>query len=98
MGATSSWLGDDGSHPMLSWAGADDIAAAGVEIGAHAHHHVALDELPERDARNEITRSKDEIEQHLGRAVESFAYPHGYHGPRVKAMVRDAWALPMRAA
>ncbi|HEY1737159.1 MAG TPA: polysaccharide deacetylase family protein [Acidimicrobiia bacterium] len=90
MGATSSWLGRDGEHPMLSWDAAAKVAAAGVEIGAHAHRHVALDELAPRDARTEIVRSKDEIEQRLGRPVESFAYPHGYHGPKVKAIVRDA--------
>ncbi|HEY3834478.1 MAG TPA: polysaccharide deacetylase family protein [Acidimicrobiia bacterium] len=90
MGATSSWLGDGGAHPMLTWDAAADVAAAGVEIGAHAHHHLPLDELPARDARNEIIRSKCEIEQHLGRTIESFAYPHGYHGPTVKAIVRHA--------
>jgi peptidoglycan/xylan/chitin deacetylase (PgdA/CDA1 family) len=90
LGATSSWLGDGGAHPMLSWDAANKVAATGVEIGAHAHHHVALDELAPRDARDEIVRSKHEIEQRLGRAVDSFAYPHGYHGPKVRAMVREA--------
>ncbi len=88
VGATSSWLGPDGEQPMLSWAAIKDAAASGVEVGAHSHHHVALDVLPGREAEREIAGSKQQIEQHLGRSVTSFAYPHGYHGPRVRAIVQ----------
>ncbi len=90
VGGTSSWLGPDGAQPMLTWDGIQQAADAGVEIGAHAHRHVALDTLPRRDAEHEIAESKRQLEAHLGRRVASFAYPHGYHGPKVSAMVRAA--------
>jgi peptidoglycan/xylan/chitin deacetylase (PgdA/CDA1 family) len=90
MGETSSWLGPEGEQPMLTWSQIADVAAAGIEIGAHAHHHFALDELDRASAQIEIVRSKNLIEDHLGTPVESFAYPHGYHSRAIKEMVRLA--------
>jgi hypothetical protein len=41
-------------------------------------------------AAQEIRQSKDVLEQSLGRSVESFAYPYGYHDRVVKRMVAAA--------
>jgi peptidoglycan/xylan/chitin deacetylase (PgdA/CDA1 family) len=90
VGGASSWLGRDGEQPMLTWDAIGELAAAGIEIGAHSHHHVPLDELDDVAAEMEITVSKRLIERQLGVAVESFAYPHGYHTRRIKDMVRRA--------
>jgi peptidoglycan/xylan/chitin deacetylase (PgdA/CDA1 family) len=90
VGEASHWLGPDGSQPMLSWSQIDDVAATGVEIGAHAHHHCALDELDRTRAQLEIVESKLRLEDQLGALVETFAYPHGYHTRSIKDMVRLA--------
>jgi peptidoglycan/xylan/chitin deacetylase (PgdA/CDA1 family) len=90
VGGASSWLGPDGEQPMLTWDGIAEVAALGVEIGAHAHHHWPLDELDAHCAEMEISVSKRLLERHLGRAVTSFAYPHGYHTRRIKDTVRRA--------
>jgi peptidoglycan/xylan/chitin deacetylase (PgdA/CDA1 family) len=90
IGATSWWLGPGGEQPMLTMPGILDLAAAGVEIGAHAHHHLALDELDPATAQVEIVQSKNLLEDQLGTMVESFAYPHGYHSAAVQEMVRRA--------
>ena len=90
VGGTSSWLGPDGEQPMLSWDAIVQVAAAGVEIGAHAHHHLPLDELDAVSAEMEISVSKKLLERHLGTSIASFAYPHGYHTRRLKEMVRQA--------
>jgi peptidoglycan/xylan/chitin deacetylase (PgdA/CDA1 family) len=90
VGATSSWLGPEGEQKMLSWAEIEELPALGVEIGAHAHHHVALDEIDRAEAQVEIVQSKNLLEHTLGTPIESFAYPHGYHGPAVKQMVHLA--------
>ncbi|MPZ15699.1 MAG: polysaccharide deacetylase family protein [Chloroflexi bacterium] len=76
-----------GDRPMLSWGQIDEVAAAGIEIGAHSHTHPHLDVLPREQARAEILISKRLIEDRLGREVTSFAYPHGYHGPTVRRLV-----------
>jgi peptidoglycan/xylan/chitin deacetylase (PgdA/CDA1 family) len=90
VGETSSWLGSAGEQPMLTWSDIDDVAALGIEIGAHGHEHRALDELPGAKAQTNILESKNRLETHLGLPVESFAYPHGYHTRAIKEMVRLA--------
>jgi peptidoglycan/xylan/chitin deacetylase (PgdA/CDA1 family) len=90
VGETSTWLGPDGEQPMLSWAAIADLAAQGIEIGAHSHQHRALDELDRATAQIEIVQSKQLLEEQLGALIESFAYPHGYHTRAIKDMVRFA--------
>lgn len=92
VGGTSEWLAPqgEGDRPFLGW---DEIAAIDqelVEIGAHGHTHSMLDVLPASEAEFEITESKRLLEDHLGRPVVSFAYPHGYSSSRVRQAVRDA--------
>lgn len=76
--------------PMLSWGQLDEIATRNVEIGGHSHHHLELDTLRPSAALEEVTRCKAQLEDHLGIAVHSFAYPHGYSSRGVRAAVRKA--------
>jgi peptidoglycan/xylan/chitin deacetylase (PgdA/CDA1 family) len=41
-------------------------------------------------AKNEIRRSKDLLEQHLGQDVTSFAYPYGYYTSDVQRLTKEA--------
>lgn len=92
VGGTSRWLAREGEghRRMMSWPQVAAIHAQGIECGAHTHTHPQLDLLPLAEARDEITRSKAELEQHLGQPVTSFAYPHGYHGRAVRDLVVQA--------
>lgn len=89
LGGGAGWLAREGEgrRRMLSWEQVADLAGRGVEIGAHSHSHPKLDELGTRAARDEIRRSRRLLEDHLQRPVRSFAYPHGYHGPRIRRLV-----------
>ena len=49
----------------------------GVTIGAHGHRHVPLATLPATQIREELRISKMEIENMLGRKINSLSYPHG---------------------
>ena len=82
------WSGDFGR--MLTWDELAEVAAAGVEIGNHSLIHHPLDVLPPAQLGEEVVRSRDELEQRLGVRVRSFAYPHGYHGGRVRDVVAAA--------
>jgi peptidoglycan/xylan/chitin deacetylase (PgdA/CDA1 family) len=92
LGERADWLGrwspDFGR--MLTWDELAEVAAAGVEIGNHSLIHHPLDVLPPDELRAEVGRSHDELEQRLGVRVRSFAYPHGYHGRRVRDVVEAA--------
>jgi O-antigen biosynthesis protein len=92
VGHTSTWLTSvgEGSRPMLSWSRIAEIQTAGVECGAHGLTHQALDILSRSEARNEIICCKNQLEQHLGRAIKTFAYPHGYYSPVVRRIVEEA--------
>ncbi len=73
--------------PLLSWDQVREVAAAGVEIGNHSLLHHPLDVQLPAVLDREIRDSKDQLEQEIGAAVPSFAYPHGYHSARVRATV-----------
>jgi peptidoglycan/xylan/chitin deacetylase (PgdA/CDA1 family) len=92
MGQTSRWLVAEGEskRPMMSWDQLRDVQRQGIECGAHTQTHPQLDTLSRNAARDEIVGSKRVLEAHLGRPVTSFAFPHGYHSPSVKQLVREA--------
>ena len=92
VGATSRWLDDlgEGDRPMLGWDEIGELSKRNVEIGAHTHSHPQLDLLKREHADREITLSKTLLEDHIGRPVRSFAYPHGYSTPTVRELVARA--------
>jgi peptidoglycan/xylan/chitin deacetylase (PgdA/CDA1 family) len=69
-------------------AGLADLA--GVEVGAHAVHHLRLDELDDVGLEDEVAGSKRRLEQLTSQPVDSFSYPHGAYDGRVRAMVIEA--------
>jgi peptidoglycan/xylan/chitin deacetylase (PgdA/CDA1 family) len=48
-----------------------------VEIGAHTVTHPILAQLPLEQQQQEVVGNKQDLQQILGRPVESFAYPYG---------------------
>jgi len=94
---TTGWLADAGETAagrpldrMLTWSQIREAAAEGVEIGGHSHSHPQLDQLPGTALAEELTRSKDLLEQRLGRPVAAMAYPYGYSSRRVRRAVAAA--------
>lgn len=89
---TSLWLRwkEETRHPLLTWNQIVEISNSGIECGAHTHSHPKLHMLPLTIARDEIRRSKDLLEQYLGREVTSFAYPYGGYNSGVRRLVKEA--------
>jgi peptidoglycan/xylan/chitin deacetylase (PgdA/CDA1 family) len=93
---TTGWLEDAVAREpgptdrMLSFAQLPELLSEGVELGAHSHSHPQLDTLSAAALRAELSRPKQLLEDALGRPVTTFAYPHGYNGPRVRRLVREA--------
>lgn len=54
------------------------MRSAGMTIGAHTATHRVLAGLPEDEAREELSRSKRELEQALDTPIEHLAYPNGH--------------------
>ena len=92
IGSTSRWLASSGesSRPLLNWDQISEIAASGIECGAHTVTHPTLDAIPHGVARDEIKNSKRALEDHLHREINSFAYPFGYYSRATIQLVQEA--------
>lgn len=66
------------------------MAAAGMEVGSHTVSHRRLTEVDEARRREELIRSKADLEDALGAPVQSFAYPYGAWDEACIAAVRAA--------
>jgi len=77
-----------------SWDEVREMAAAGIEFGAHTRTHPILSKLAgDQELAMEIAGSKHRIEQQIGRAVWHFCYPSGARedvGPEAVEAVRAA--------
>ncbi len=89
---TSRWMRYEGetTRPMLTWAQLEQISTGGIECAAHTHTHPQLDTLPRSLAQGEIVHSKKLLENHLGKEVNSFAYPYGYLTTTLRQQVQEA--------
>ncbi len=75
---------------FISWKGLREMSDAGMSIQSHGHTHGYLDDMrPERIAE-ELSHSKKEIEDRLGRAVDLFAPPHGRYNNEVVRIARQS--------
>jgi peptidoglycan/xylan/chitin deacetylase (PgdA/CDA1 family) len=79
--------------PLMSAVELREWAAAGMEVGAHTRTHARLTQCTAAQLDEEVARSRDELEQLLGRAVTHFCYPWGAHDERVVDAVRRAGFL-----
>ena len=90
-----AWAGGDSvsrlTHRTLSTAELATLQSGGlIDIGAHTVTHPFLSRLSEALQRDEICRSRADLETTLGSAVTSFAYPHGDYTMDTVAIVREA--------
>jgi peptidoglycan/xylan/chitin deacetylase (PgdA/CDA1 family) len=87
---TTGWIGLEGkAKRMLTWAEMAEAAQSGIEIGAHTCTHPQLDQLPEKQLREELGTSKSLIEDQLQMAIPGVAYPFGYSNSRVRHIARE---------
>jgi peptidoglycan/xylan/chitin deacetylase (PgdA/CDA1 family) len=62
----------------LTWEQIAEMAENGIMFGAHTCSHPNLSYVDMETARDEIARSREEIENRLNREIKGFAYPYGY--------------------
>lgn len=68
-----------------------ELAAAGVEIGAHNRDHIHLGVVSAEVMQDEIVGSKHDLEQALEREVRYFAFPYGQPSDLSTAAFRIAY-------
>jgi peptidoglycan/xylan/chitin deacetylase (PgdA/CDA1 family) len=81
-------------QPMMTLQQVKQLAELGFDIGAHTISHPILREIPDEQARFEITEGRRQLQELTGQKVEMFAYPNGRPGEdydlRHVQMVKDA--------
>jgi peptidoglycan/xylan/chitin deacetylase (PgdA/CDA1 family) len=88
---TASFPWYDEQPPVLSWDEIRELDGAGtLRFEAHSVTHPNLILLDDEAAEREISRSKIDLEERLGRPVEAFCYPAGLYGERERALVAEA--------
>jgi peptidoglycan/xylan/chitin deacetylase (PgdA/CDA1 family) len=94
------------AHPdeltTMDWEGLAELAERGVEIGSHTKTHPHLSALGDRELRDELVESREELEEAVGRPCRFLAFPYGEHDERVRTFARAAgyeaaFALPGRS-
>jgi len=95
-----AWAGKEAlrrpSNRPLSVRELQELSSSGlVEVGAHTVTHPILLELPFEQQQEEVAGNQRDLEQILGRPVESFAFPYGIHTP---ALVENLRGMGFRCA
>jgi peptidoglycan/xylan/chitin deacetylase (PgdA/CDA1 family) len=91
MGREPAWPADGRPQGrLLDGVELREMGAAGMEIGSHTVNHVRLTEVNNDRLHHELSDSKAALEDVLGIAVSSFAYPYGAWDARCAQAVRAA--------
>ena len=77
----------------LTWREVREIAAAGIDIGAHSVTHRDLTTLSAAEVQVEMRGSQAHIEDQLGRPVRAFAYPYGRSNTHVRRHASEIFDL-----
>ncbi|HUV45623.1 MAG TPA: polysaccharide deacetylase family protein [Dehalococcoidia bacterium] len=81
--------GEFGDEINLSWDEVMEMSKNGISFGAHTVTHPILTKLPIGEAKEEIARSKKDIEERLGVPCTSFAYPNGDFNDEIVGLVME---------
>lgn len=92
IGGASRW---DGGYetPLMGWPQIRELSQNGIEIGSHTLTHPRLTLVSPAAARRELLQSRLELEQKLGAAATSFAYPYGDHNEHLEKLVAETGYL-----
>jgi peptidoglycan/xylan/chitin deacetylase (PgdA/CDA1 family) len=76
---------DAATSLFMNWDEIREMRAAGMEVGSHSHSHAILAHLSEEQQLEELSKSKEIIEQELGETISAVAYPVGLSTDYTKA-------------
>lgn len=62
----------------LTWSEVRELHGSGIRIGSHTVSHPELKRMSKPEIDDEISRSKQTIEDKIGHAVRSFSYPYAF--------------------
>jgi peptidoglycan/xylan/chitin deacetylase (PgdA/CDA1 family) len=92
IGGTNSWDQDKGiaEKPLMTRNEWREWRDAGMDIGSHTRTHANLTQLSASEAYEQISISKQELEQALDYEVRHFCYPYGQFTLEHSDMVKSS--------
>lgn len=96
IGGFDDWERHDRASParrLMSWEQITELAASGIDFGAHAVTHRDLTRLAPAEALAEIDESQRSLTARLGRAPAAFAAPFGRTHLTLRGALRQRFAL-----
>ncbi len=84
------------NESFLLWSEVADLRARGWRIESHGSEHPDLAQESEQSVRDQLTHSKQLIEERLAAPCVGFAYPFGRSSSRVQALAAECgyqWAV-----
>jgi peptidoglycan/xylan/chitin deacetylase (PgdA/CDA1 family) len=90
IGKPNPWIAEGAGARMMTVEELRELAAAGVEIGAHTVTHPDLSQLEYEDCLREMADSRAELQRISGQEVTTFAYPFCKYGEAAVRAARDA--------
>ena len=79
-----------GRSGYMTWQQVSELASEGMAIGSHGHDHTLFDQLTNAEITDQVTRSRDTLEERLALPVVSMSLPGGAGGRRAESIARDA--------
>ncbi|BBA51388.1 polysaccharide deacetylase [Fusobacterium varium] len=76
--------------PLMTWGMIKEMQEYGIEFGGHTMTHQKLAHIPFEQAKEEITKSTQFLEEKLEEKLVCFAYPYGDLNEQVKEFVRNS--------
>ena len=82
--------GPPAKYAPCSWSELREMADSGLlDVGSHTVTHPILSTITEEDSWDELTRSRAQIEQEMGRRVSCFCFPNGMPGDYRDSQIRQ---------
>lgn len=94
IGGNSNWEGKKSSartFDVMNWNQLEKVAACGLRIEAHTHHHSDLRKMNAEQIVTEMARADNEIAARLGRKPQFFAYPYGYFNDTARLIAKQRY-------
>lgn len=92
LGEANRWDLDSGERreELLDAPALQELAAQGIEIGAHGRFHRDLTACSPAELAEEVVGAKNDLETAISRPVQTFCYPYGRLDLRAEEAVREA--------
>ena len=90
IGAPNPWMAPAAGARMMTEEEIGELAAAGIELGAHTVTHPDLSQLDRDACLREMAESRRELERIAGAPVRTLAYPFCRYGEAAMAAAADA--------